>query len=192
MTDFNITSQTTAALHATTTDTLFGYIADCRLKASQIRGDILFYALEYAYQPHPRFWRDLRTATVVEEMSRRYPEWRTELAMSGDSPDTVLKELEEIVYMNAFDEANAERLQALPVAERPVTSADASEWIFKALAEEGLQDELEYAERDGYRCGGDARIELHRLEQARQGIINERLGTIVARQFRDASMKGKH
>jgi hypothetical protein len=181
MTDFNITSQTTAALHATTTDTLFGYIADCRLKASQIKVDILFYALEYAYQPHPRFWRDLRTATVVEEM-----------AMSGDSPDTVLKELEEIVYMNAFDEANAERLQALPVAERPVTSADASEWIFQALADEGLQYELEYAERDGYRCGADARAELYRLEQARRGINKERLGTIVARQFRDTRMKGTH
>ncbi|MCW3649178.1 hypothetical protein K6Y74_38885, partial [Burkholderia cenocepacia] len=78
-------------------------------------------------------------------------------------------QLEETVRRNAFDEANAEMLMALPVPERPKTSHAAFDWILATLAEIGLTAELGFAERDGYDCGTDALLVLHRVAGRRKG-----------------------
>ncbi|WP_438452024.1 hypothetical protein, partial [Listeria monocytogenes] len=90
------------------------------------------------YRPHPRFWRDFDIATVVDAMSRRARNWREKLEKAGRSADALQRQLEETVRRNAFDEANAEMLMALPVPERPKTSHAAFDWILATLAEIGL------------------------------------------------------
>lgn len=189
MNDFNISNQKACAeLYARTADTMCAYFDDCNFDETHLTGKLLWLALEYAYQPHQRFWRDFDVSTIVDAVSRRFPNWRAALEKAGKSADALLRQLEEAVRRNAFDEANAEMLMALPVSERPTTSHAAFDWILAALAEKGLTAEVEYAERGGYDCGTDTLAVLHRLEQAQRGIVIDRMGRLIALHYRYAAM----
>ncbi|MBK5164810.1 hypothetical protein IQ291_10645 [Burkholderia sp. R-70211] len=91
--------------------------------------------------------------------------------------------------INSFDEANAEILLALAVGKRPETPSSAFAWIAAELARKGLAARLEFARPDDERCGEKALDVLYCLEQAKQGVVVERTGTIVAKAYRDAVMK---
>jgi hypothetical protein len=162
---------------------------DCNFDATHLTGHLLWLALEYAYLPHPRFWRDFDLRTVVDAVSRRFPNWRATLEEAGWSADALLRQFEEAVRSNAFYEANAETLMAMSDSERPTTGYAAFEWILAELAEKGLTTELELAERDGDDCGTELLLVLHRLEHAQRGIVVDRIGRFVALHYRHAAMK---
>jgi len=187
MNESNINNnEASVELYAKAAAAIFSYIVDCNLDESHLNAGNLWLALEYAYQPHPRFWRNFKIETVVDGVSRRFPDWQEILERSDKSPNTVLKEVEDAIFMNAFDEANGEMLLALPESERPTNGSAAYLWILKALSQKGLQKQVEFAERDGDRCGEEALNVLYRLTQGRRGIIVERPGTSAARMYRDA------
>lgn len=175
--------------HADTLNTLHSYLVDCHFDETHLTPMLLALALEYAYQPHPTFWRDLSTSVLEDAMSRHMPNWRTAPAMMHGGADSLFQEVGKILRINAFDEANAEMLSTLPVAERPPTSSAASAWICAELERKGLTAELEFARPDGDRCGEKALDALYCLEEAKRSVVVERTGTIVARAYRDAVMK---
>ncbi|RQZ57947.1 hypothetical protein DIE08_34100 [Burkholderia sp. Bp9004] len=91
--------------------------------------------------------------------------------------------------LNAFDEANAEMLLALPAHERPSDATSAFEWLSAQFARKGLKTELEFARRDRNACGNHALDVLHGLEEAAQGRTVDRTGTLLARVYRDSVME---
>ncbi|WP_224032575.1 hypothetical protein [Paraburkholderia caribensis] len=174
--------------HATTVSSLVSYLADCQVKDSQLTSMHIALALEYIYLPSLRFWRDFRIEDVADALSLHMPNWQRTAAMANGRAGLLLAELGNILAINAFDDANAEMMLAVPLSERPKTAASAFSWISNELVRKGLTAELEFARPDGDRCGEKALEVLHRLEQAQRGIVIERLGTNVARAYRDAVM----
>ncbi|MEN8503606.1 MULTISPECIES: hypothetical protein [Paraburkholderia] len=165
--------------------TIVDFMTDCGLRDADVNAGNLNLAFEYAYRPLPRFWRDFDMATLVETLSERFPKWRSAVQRPDWTADDVLGELHEILHCHAFDEANAEMMMALPQQARPTDREAASAWICEELRRRNLDVELERAERDGMRCGEGALQELHCLECAASGIEFERIGTSVARTWRN-------
>jgi hypothetical protein len=172
--------------------TVVDFMVDCKWKDSDVNASHLHLAFEYAYQPLPRFWRDFDLATVVEAVSESFPEWRSAAQARKQTAEEVLREVEEVLHMNAADEANAELLMALPPRVRPTDEQAAADWICAELEKRGLESELRFAERDGWRCGERALEVAHSLEQATLGIAYERLGTQTARMVRDQILTMAH
>lgn len=168
--------------------TVVSFIVDCGCDDADINPMQLALAFEYAYKPLPRFWRDFDLATVIGAVSERFPDWRSAVRTRNQTAEDTLREVEEFLRSNAFDEANAEMLMTLHLSERPMASHVAFDWILAALTEKGLTAEVEYAERDGYDCGTDALLALHRLEHAKQGTVIDRMGRLVALHYRHAAM----
>ncbi|SKC93244.1 hypothetical protein [Paraburkholderia hospita] len=175
--------------HADTVNTLHSYLIDCHFDETHLTPMHLALALEYAYQPHPRFWRDLSVSVLEEAMSSHMPNWRAAPAMKQGGAHRLFQEVETVRRINAFDEANAEMLSTLPAAERPTTSSAAFAWISAELERKELTAELEFARPDGDRCGEKALDALYCLEETKRGVVVERTGTIVAKAYRDAVMK---
>lgn len=164
---------------------------DCRFDASSLTAATLSLALEYVYQPHPRFWRDLNIAFLIRALTLRIPDWRAAANTAGHASGgakKLLADIEDYVRVNAFDEANAEMLRSLPVHMRPTDGATAFDWISAQLAKKGMPTEFEFARRDGDVCGDGALDVLHCLEEAAIGRTVERTGLLVARVYRDAVM----
>ncbi|MGT2476494.1 hypothetical protein [Paraburkholderia terrae] len=179
----------TVDVHADTVNALLSYLADCHFDETHLTPMLLALALEYAYQPHSTFWRDLSTSVLEDAMSRHMPNWRTAPAMMHGGAESLFREVGKILRINAFDEANAEMLSTLPVAERPTTPSAAFAWMSGEFERKGLTAELEFARPDGDRCGEKALDALYCLEEAKRGVVVERTGTIVAKAYRDAAMK---
>ncbi len=129
---------------------------DCRFGASDLMAATVSLALEYVYQPHPRFWRDFNVAFLVRALTVCVPDWRATINSAGHASGgapRLLADVEEYVRVNAFDEANAELLGTLPVHMRPTDGATAFEWLSAQLARNGMMEELDFARRDGDVCG---------------------------------------
>lgn len=172
--------------------TIVSFMVDCKWKDSDVNASHLHLAFEYAYQPLPRFWRDFDLATVIEAVSERFPEWRSATQARNRTAAEVLREVGEVLHMNAADEANAELLMALPPLVRPTDEQAAADWICAELRKKGLESELRFAERDGWRCGEGALEVVRSLEQASLGIACERRGTQTARMVRDQTLTMAH
>jgi hypothetical protein len=157
------------------------FMSDCGLRDAQVNAGHLFFAFEFAYRPLPRFWRDFDMPALVEAVLERFPNWRSAVQESDWSADDVLREVEEVLHSNAFDEANAEMMMGLPKHARPTEWQAAADWICAELSKRKLGAELRFAERLGKRCGEGALQELHCLECIANGIEFERIGTSVAR-----------
>ncbi|AQT53727.1 TPA: hypothetical protein U2L33_002060 [Burkholderia cenocepacia] len=177
----------TREAHAGTVDALITFMNDCRFGASDLTAAAVSLALEYVYQPHPRFWRDFNMAFLVRALTLCVPDWRA--ATNSAGAKRLLADVEDYVRANAFDEANAEMLRTLPCHMRPTDGAAAFDWISAQLARKGMTEELEFARRDGEVCGDSALDVLHCLEEAAVGRHIERTGTLVSRVYRDAVMK---
>ncbi|RQR26180.1 hypothetical protein [Burkholderia sp. Bp9142] len=178
--------------HAGTVDALVSFMTDCRIDASSLTAATLSLALEYVYQPHSRFWRDFNMAFLVRALTLCVPDWRAATNSAGHASGgatRLLADVEEYTRANAFDEANAEMLRALPGHMRPTDGAAAFDWISAQLARKGMTAELEFARRDGDVCGDGALDVLHCIEEAVAGRTVERTGTLVAKVYRDAAMK---
>jgi hypothetical protein len=161
------------------------FMSDCGLRDAQVNAGHLFFAFEFAYRPLPRFWRDFDMPALVEAISERFPNWRSAVQEPDCSADDVLREVEEVLHSNAFDEANAEMMMGLPKHARPTKWQAAADWICAELSKRKLRAELRFAERLGKRCGEGALQELHCLECIANGIEFERIGTSVARTWRN-------
>ncbi|WP_249189589.1 hypothetical protein [Burkholderia ambifaria] len=177
-----------ADLHAGTTDALYTYMADCQFNEAHLTSMCLSLALEYVYQPRPRFWQDFDLMYLVTAMNRCIPNWQIALEDTGRGMNELLRDVNEFLRLNAFDEANAEMLLALPAHERPFDAASAFEWLSAQFARRGLKTELEFARRDRDACGNHALDVLHCLEEAAQGRTVDRTGTLLARVYRDSVM----
>ncbi|WP_321845838.1 hypothetical protein [Paraburkholderia bannensis] len=171
----------------TTTDAMYQYMVDCGYGVPHLNASCLALAMEYAYRPQPRFWRDLKIEDLLTSLTRLLPEWET--ALGADSKSRMLKEIQEILQMNRFDEANAARLLALPPVDRPADAALTSNWICRELESTGQFDDLAYARRDGNDCGGRALDMLDILSADADQGPELRIGTLVAQAYRDAVMQ---
>ncbi|EEE05587.1 hypothetical protein [Burkholderia multivorans] len=185
-------SKATREAHAGTVDALISFMNDCRFDTSGLTAATLSLALEYVYQPHPRFWRDFNMAFLVRALTLCVPDWRAAIDSAGHASGgatRLLADVEEYVRGNAFDEANAEMLRALSRPMRPTDGATAYEWLSAQLARKGMTKELDFARRDGDVCGEGALDALHCIEEAAAGRAVERTGTLVAKVYRDAVLK---
>ncbi|WP_277183262.1 hypothetical protein [Caballeronia sp. BR00000012568055] len=161
------------------------FMSDCGLRDADVNAGHLSLAFEYAYRPLPRFWRDLDLAALVETISERFPDWRSAVQNPGRTAEDVLREVGEILHSHAFDEANAEIMLGVPKHDRPTEWQAAADWICAELRKRKLDAELRFAERLGKRCGEGALQELQCLERVASGIEFERIGTSVARTWRN-------
>ncbi|CAL8476907.1 hypothetical protein [Caballeronia sp. S22] len=161
------------------------FMSDCGLGDADVNAGHLFFAFEFAYNPLPRFWRDFDMEALVEAISARFPNWRSAVEKPDGNADDVLREVEEVLHSKAFDEANAEMMMGVPKHARPTEWQAAVDWICAELRKRNLDAELRFAERLGKRCGEGALQELHCLERVASGIEFERIGTSVARTWRN-------
>jgi hypothetical protein len=168
--------------------TIVEFMTDCGLQDAGVNAGHLSLAFEYAYRPLPRFWRDFDLTALVEAISERFPNWPSAVQKPDRTADDVLREVAEILHCHAFDEANAEMIVALPKHARPMEREAASRWIRAELRKRKLGAELRFAQREGERCGEGALQELHCLECAANGVEFERIGTSVARAWRNRAL----
>ncbi|BEU27465.1 hypothetical protein [Paraburkholderia sp. 22B1P] len=178
------------SVHAKTVDALVAYLTDCQFNESQLNVANLVMAVEAVYEPHPRFWRDLSLTCVVDAVARVFPDWKP----SGRKAPrrrakSLMRDVEEVLELNAFDEANAEMLGSLPKQKRPGDRKSAAEWICAEYRRKGQTTELVFAQADGKRCGEAALEVLRCVENARAGKSFERIGNAVARWYRESVLQ---
>ncbi|MCX5545243.1 hypothetical protein M3A49_38360 [Paraburkholderia sp. CNPSo 3076] len=179
-------TNTTSNLHSATTDALYQYMVDCRFDISHMNSMTLSMAIEYVYQPHPRFWRDFDVQDLSAAMTMLIPNWET--VLEDGVKKRLFHEIAVMLLTNAFDEANAELLLALPVEDRPTDSVSAFVWICAELQRNGRKNELAHARRDGDRSGAHALETMRILLGKIDGTTATRTGTLVAHTYRDAVM----
>lgn len=121
---------------------------DCQFTESDVNVVNIALALEYVYLPHTRFWREFRIKYVAEAISRLLSTCRHADAGIAIGTSKLFKDIADVLYVNAFDEANAERLMRVPALQRPSELCSASEWIAAELKNQNLHVELAFAERD--------------------------------------------
>lgn len=171
----------------TTTDAMYQYMVDCGFGIRDLNGMCLSLVMEYVYQPTPRFWRDFKVSDLLDAVTRLLPGWQT--TIEPDSQHRMFEEVQDILRMYAFDEANAQRLLELPVADRPTDAESTSHWICRELESAGRFDDVTYARRDGDECGKRAREMLVILSADADQWPELRIGTLVAQAYRDAIMQ---
>jgi hypothetical protein len=169
-------------------DTAVAFLVDCRLTDQDLTAGIWEMALEYAYKPHPRFWRDIDLAAVVEAISLQYPNWRCAMATGCNTAEEVLYEVDLALFCNGFFEAMAEKTMELPKSTRPRTSVAALQWICAELDRNGQVAELLLAQLPEVQCGKHALLLMTCLEQAESGHEMVLLGTQIARCYREKRM----
>jgi SOS response regulatory protein OraA/RecX len=176
---------------STTENELLQYLAECKFDESNLTVMDVSLALEYVYHPVPGFWRALTIDFVVAVLTQHLSHVGEFSAPSSSRLEQLAEGLRDVLKAHAFDEANAERLMNVPASERPKDAETASEWICNELARQKLTDDLEYARRDGDRCGEGALEVVKSLVAAQKGLVVERTGTSVARFYRAAVMNGQ-
>lgn len=181
--------EATADTHTGTVDALLSFMVDCQFTEPYVTAGNIVLALEYVCQPRPRFWRDLRTAFVVDAVTRYFASWPSSSGAVVGASTGLLQDIEEFVLVNAFDEANAEKLLKLPKHLRPTDPASAFAWLRACFVKNEMWKELELAERDREHCAEQALELVYRLEQADRGAVFDRPGTLAARAYRDSVVK---
>ncbi|SAK93196.1 hypothetical protein AWB75_06645 [Caballeronia catudaia] len=95
--DNNFTSSldnAAAAVDNDVAETAAAFLVDCGLSDQDLTAGIWEMALEYAYKPHPRFWRDIDLVAVAGAITREFPNWRR--AMETDGGPTAEEILHEV------------------------------------------------------------------------------------------------
>jgi hypothetical protein len=177
------------SVHSTTVDALVAYLTDCQFRESQLTVGNLVMAVEAVYEPHPRFWRDSLTC-VVDAIACVFPDRKPSKSKAPRRrAKSLMRDLEEVLELNAFDEANAEMLGVLPTHKRPADRTAAADWICAEYRRKGQMTESLVAQMDGKRCGEAALAVLRCIENARAGKPFERIGTAVAHWYRESVAK---
>jgi hypothetical protein len=120
---------TVDGVHSKTVDALVAYLTDCQFSESQLNVGNLVMSVEAVYEPYRRFWRDFSLMCVVEAIARVFPDWMPSGRKPPHRVESLMRELEEALELNAFDEANAEILASLPRHARPEDRTTAADWI---------------------------------------------------------------
>jgi len=175
--------------HAKTGDALVAYLTDCQFSESQLNVGNLVMAVEAVYEPHPRFWRDLSLPCIADAIARVFPDWKRSERQTLRGVKSLMRDIEEVLEINAFDEANAEMLGSLPTHKRPPDRTAATDWICAEYRRKGETTRLPLAQMAGKRCGEAALEVLRCIEDARAGKPYERMGTTVARWYRESMVK---
>jgi hypothetical protein len=141
-----------------------GFMRDCNFHyaASRSHSNILC-GIAYCHRPSVQYWERLTTALVVEALESYMP------TQSTDHPDNVAflhERITDHLHMRRHDERNALMLAALPVSARPKDAAETADWICAELERLGDEENLEFAETDGVKCGEAALLHLAVLESA--------------------------
>ena len=143
------------------------FMKECNFHYEKSRSFSSIYAgIAYCYRPSIRYWERLTLAHVAEALEAYLPTRTNEPVHDLDQFLFRCKRIEEHLYMRRHDERNALMLAALPVEARPKCAEKAAHWICLQLKRMGDQESLEYAERDGAKCGEAALIHLEVLEAA--------------------------
>ncbi len=177
------------SVHLRIINALVVYLTECEFDESQLNIGNVALAMDYVYQAHPRFWRDFSPTFVADAVVRVFPDWKSAAGKASRRLKRLLVGVKEVLELHAFDEANAELIGSLPVYERPTDRTSASEWICSEYRRKGQMAELARAQRDGKRCGDGALDILACLENAKAGKPFERIGTTVARWYRESVLK---
>ncbi|WP_061958526.1 hypothetical protein [Cupriavidus pauculus] len=170
-------------------DTVVAYLVDCGRKDTDVTISEFLFALDHAYKPLPRFWRDFQLQPVISAVLKQYPSWLFVSLRRDKNAQNVLREVKKYLKRSAFDEANAEMLMALPPLARPTTAEDALEWICMQYLNEGRKSKLKYANWIGLNCGEEALEVVHGLEKAAAGVEYTSGAAQFARQIRDQCIR---
>lgn len=180
---------TVNSVNAKAVDALVAYLTDCQFSESQLNVGNLVMAVEAVYEPHPRFWRDFNLTCVFDAVARVFPDWKPSGREAPRRLKSLMRSVEEVLELNAFDEANAEMLGSLPTHKRPPDRIAATDWICAEYRRKGQTTRLLLAQMAGKRCGEAALEVLRCIEDARAGKPYERMGTTVARWYRESVLK---
>ena len=143
------------------------YMRDCAFTVDEayLYSNIV-YALAISFRPLPDFWRKVDTDIVVTALSVYAPQ------QSFKTPDVyrdyieTMQDIGDHLFMHQHDELNADLLAQIPKSERPGDAWAATDFIYAEHERRGDINNLEYAQRDGYKCGRAALAHLARLEAA--------------------------
>ena len=143
------------------------YMRDCAFTVDEayLYSNIV-YALAISYRPLPDFWRKVDTDIVVTALSVYAPQqsFKT-LDVYRDYTET-MQDIGDHLFMHQHDELNAELLAQIPKSERPGDAWAATDFIYAEHERRGDIKNLEYAQRDDYKCGRAALAHLALLEAA--------------------------
>ncbi|MGF6759136.1 hypothetical protein [Paraburkholderia sp. GAS42] len=182
---------TSSLFRDTFVSSFVAFMSDCGFTAeATMAPSNVILALQATYRPERDFWRQLDALTVLDTLSNYASRFQQAIeAEQHSSLRTLADELAGFIAMNAFDEANAERLSALPPDARPHDAESAYEWICAHPDILGNEEHLRYAQRDGSRCGEAALALLEAVEAAAAGLSWATLGSEVAEMVRAAAIR---
>lgn len=165
------------------------YMRDCGLTPEEAHSySYVVYALAASYRPFPNFWRKLNTDIVVEAVNAYTSREPVEMSAEPAEHAEWEQDIADHLFMNQHDERNAELLARMAAADRPKDAWSATEWILEELKRQGDIENLEYAERDDYKCGRAALGHLARLEAAANGKAAMTNDARLAQDFRKRAM----
>lgn len=140
---------------------------------------------ESTHQPVRGFWQAFESSMIFEALDRYLPGWPG--IPLGMTLDEFVVEVRRQMWMNAFDEENAERFFALPATERPTSAAAALAQIHADLIRIGAFAGLEKAIADGSPAGTRAYDRYQCIDAADKGKIHLTLLGQTVKECRDAA-----
>jgi hypothetical protein len=129
---------------------LLRYLETAAENPAQPYPSLLLRAAEELYEPRIDYWRSLSIDAILKTVTTYAPDFEEEMEAQGpEALEEYAEDLENILYMKAFDEMCAERLLGLTADVRPTTRAGIYEWLAEEFQRRGEEDELEFLECDG-------------------------------------------
>lgn len=173
---------------------MVSFMQDCGFSAEHVNVLNVLTVAESAHRPVRGFWQAFDFSTVLDALDAYLPEWRSlppEMGMAMPLDEFIL-EIRRQMWMNAFDEENAERFFALTAAERPSSAAAALAQIGTDLRRIGAFSNLAQLQADGISAGARA-FDIYRcIDAADSGkTYLTSLGRTV-KDCRDAARKRLH
>lgn len=157
------------------------FLRDCRIEPAEL--DAVFIAclaLEAAYSGQVGFWRRIDTATVANAIKQYEPNF---------APTQEFKNwIADYLRTNQFDEMCAERLLAVPHAERPTDEDGVIAWLYEDLRRRCDSETLTYAKKDGIKAGESILDMLDCIESRMNNRPNPRIASGVAHSFRQTRL----
>lgn len=166
---------------------MVSFMRECGISEEHVNVLNVIVVAESAHQPVRGFWQSFESSMVFEALDRYLPSWRG--LQLGMTLDEFIVEVRRQMWMNSFDEENAERFFALPVAERPTDADAALAQIQADLIRIGAFAGLEKAIADGSRAGARAYDRYQCIDAADKGKTHLTLLGQTVKECRDAARK---
>lgn len=166
---------------------MVSFMQDCGISEEHVNVLNVIIVAESAHQPVRGFWQSFESSMVFEALDRYLPSWRG--LQLGMTLDEFIVEVRRQMWMNSFDEENAERFFALPAAERPTNADAALTQIHADLIRIGAFAGLEKATVDGSQAGARAYDRYRCIDAADKGKTHLTLLGQTVKECRDAARK---